>query len=195
VNKPRPFDLANDADAIADIVRRAVAGAVLGVRGKPRFREAGERQQLEGMINGAMVGALGVLAACTEEASGRALRDELAGNMAYWFDRALEIMGREPLGDEPGQPATAKLATPAPDAATRHNALAGAVVRSIAQPILSSGGTTGEVMVATESVLVGISLLLVRMGGDDHVLDEMVDGARKRLAEARLRGAHTTGHA
>lgn len=50
-----------------------------------------------------------------------------------------------------------------------------------------------EVLVLTESVLVGVSLACVRLGGDDKMLDVMVEGARRRLAEIRQRDIETEG--
>lgn len=74
-----------------------------------------------------------------------------------------------------------------------HNRLAGEIVASIVRPIMTSGGSTEAVMVLTESVLVGVALACIKLGGDEKVLDVMVDAAKKRLAEIRLKDIPTGG--
>jgi hypothetical protein len=74
-----------------------------------------------------------------------------------------------------------------------HNRLAGEIVTSIVRPVIANGGSMQEVLVLTESVLVGVSLACVRLGGDDKMLDVMVEGARRRLAEIRQRDIETEG--
>lgn len=76
-----------------------------------------------------------------------------------------------------------------------HNRLAGQIVASIVKPVIESGGTPIQVMVLTESVLVGVALACIKLGGDEKVLDIMVDAARKRLAELRLKDIPTGGRA
>lgn len=73
----------------------------------------------------------------------------------------------------------------------RHNRLAGLIVRMIV-----GGSVDGpEALLLTESVLVGIALSTIKMGGDEAVLDLVFKHARERLAEARLRDAKTEGSA
>jgi hypothetical protein len=67
-----------------------------------------------------------------------------------------------------------------------HNLLAREIVSRIVKGVLENGGSSVDVMVLTETVLVGVALTCIRLGGDDRVLDTMIDGARKRLAEIRL---------
>lgn len=67
-----------------------------------------------------------------------------------------------------------------------HNKLAGEVVASIVRPILGGGGATEDVMVLTESVLVGVALVCIKLGGDNLVLEVMFERAKRRLAELRL---------
>lgn len=74
-----------------------------------------------------------------------------------------------------------------------HNRLAGEIVKQIVKPTLESGGNLSDVMILTESVVVGVCLAVVRLGGDEAVLDVVIDGARKRLAEIRLSGLPTRG--
>lgn len=81
------------------------------------------------------------------------------------------------------------------DQAALHNQLAGDIVKSIVKPVLETGGTFTEVMVLTESVLVGIALAGVKLGGDEKMLDLMVGRARARLAEIRLSNLQTAGNA
>lgn len=76
-----------------------------------------------------------------------------------------------------------------------HNRLAGEIVASIVRPIMTSGGSTEAVMVLTESVLVGVALACIKLGGDGKVLDVMLERARHRLAEIRLKDIETKGEA
>ena len=68
-----------------------------------------------------------------------------------------------------------------------HNKLAGEIVASIIKPVFDNGGSAEEVMVLTESVLAGVVLVLVKLGGDEIILDTMMEGVKERLADARLR--------
>lgn len=74
-----------------------------------------------------------------------------------------------------------------------HNRLAGEIVASIVRPVYDAGGGPTDVMVLTESVLVGVALACIRLGGDDTVLDVMFERAKKRLAEIRLGGLPAAG--
>lgn len=73
-----------------------------------------------------------------------------------------------------------------PNQTELHNRLAGQIVASIVRPPLQAGGTVLDVMVLFESVVVGVSLAVIKLGGDDAVLDVVLDRARERLAEIRL---------
>jgi len=74
-----------------------------------------------------------------------------------------------------------------------HNANVGKIVNSIISPILMSGGSVSQIMVLTESVLVGVSLACIKLGGDEIVLDVMMKAAKERLAEIRLRDIEVSG--
>jgi hypothetical protein len=76
--------------------------------------------------------------------------------------------------------------TPAERRAAVHNVMAGEIVRVIVKSTIDGGGGTTDIMVLTESVLVGVALACIRLGGDNMALDIMIDGARNRLAEIRL---------
>lgn len=76
-----------------------------------------------------------------------------------------------------------------------HNRLAGQIVASIVRPPLEAGGTTTDVMVLFESVVVGVSLAVIKLGGDEAVLDVVLKGARERLAEIRLKPIKPEGSA
>ena len=79
------------------------------------------------------------------------------------------------------------------DLATLHNKKAGEIVTSIILPVMQAGGALPNVMVLTESVLVGVALACIKLGGDDKVLGLMFERAQQRLAEIRLQD--TKGHA
>lgn len=73
-----------------------------------------------------------------------------------------------------------------------HNDLAPRIVVDILRETIGKGGKPEDALILTESVLVGVVLALVKLGGDEKVLDVMVTGARGRLAKIRL--AKTAGN-
>jgi len=73
------------------------------------------------------------------------------------------------------------------DAAQRHDRLAREVVNRIIRETVGRGHKPSEALILMESALVGVSLALIRLGGDNAVLDIIVDRARQRLAEIRLK--------
>lgn len=79
------------------------------------------------------------------------------------------------------------------DAAALHNKLAGAIASQIVRAPLTTGGKIEDVMILTESVIVGVALACIRLGGDEKVLDLMVGSAKQRLASIRLKDAPTAG--
>jgi len=74
-----------------------------------------------------------------------------------------------------------------------HNRTAGDIVRSIIQPSLDAGGKFEDVLVILESVILGVILVGVKLGGDDKVLDEVVLHVKERLAKARLARIESSG--
>jgi hypothetical protein len=79
------------------------------------------------------------------------------------------------------------------DAPAVHNDQVGKIVTGIVKPVLSAGGSTTDVMILTESVLVGVALACIKFGGDEKVLDLMFGRAKERLAEIRLSEIKTEG--
>lgn len=77
----------------------------------------------------------------------------------------------------------------------QHNEAAGAIVTLLIGGVAKAGGSLRDTLVLTESVLVGVMLAIVRLGGDDLVLDELVGRVRQRLAEKRLGGIPVEGAA
>lgn len=75
-----------------------------------------------------------------------------------------------------------------------HNRLAGQIVASIVRPPIQAGGSHTDVLVLMESVVVGVMLTCAKLGGDEIVLDVVVDGIKQRLAEARLGPLEPGGH-
>jgi hypothetical protein len=69
-----------------------------------------------------------------------------------------------------------------------HNELVGKIVAQIVKPPLEAGGGVTDVLVLLESVILGIVLMVVKLGGDEIVLDHVVDAVKRRLAEARAFG-------
>ena len=60
-----------------------------------------------------------------------------------------------------------------------HSRVVADALKHVVAPIIDAGGTKVDVMVATESFLVGVAILCIRFGGDDTVLDVMVEGAQE----------------
>jgi len=76
-----------------------------------------------------------------------------------------------------------------------HNELAGKIVASIVKPPLEAGGQLTDVMVLLESVILGVVLMAVKLGGDEVVLDEVMLHVKERLAEQRLSTIEPSGNA
>lgn len=76
-----------------------------------------------------------------------------------------------------------------------HNATAGEIVKQIVKPTIDAGGQMTDVLVLLESVVTGVMLVAVKLGGDEIVLDTFIDGVRKRMAETRLGPIDTAGQA
>lgn len=76
-----------------------------------------------------------------------------------------------------------------------HNEMAGSIVRSIVKPPLDAGGEFTDVLVLLESVILGVMLVAVKLGGDGVVLDLVVERVKERLAEQRLTSIDPKGSA
>lgn len=76
-----------------------------------------------------------------------------------------------------------------------HNRLAGQIVAAIVKPPLEAGGSYTDVLVLLESVILGVVLTGVKLGGDETVLDEVMLHVKERLAEQRLGGIEPAGRA
>lgn len=76
-----------------------------------------------------------------------------------------------------------------------HNQVAGEIVKAIVRPPLMAGGQFTDVLVILESVILGVMLMAVKLGGDDKVLDEVVLHVKERLAKERLGGIEPAGSA
>lgn len=75
-----------------------------------------------------------------------------------------------------------------------HNRIAGEIVKQIVRPPLEAGGEFTDVLVVLESVILGVMLVGVKLGGDEIVLDKVMEGVKARLAEQRLGGIEPAGH-
>ena len=95
----RAFDPTDAVDAVADAARREVAQAALRLLAHPEYLSANPRDQFEGMLHGMMTGVLGTIVHTTIPGAEAEIRAVIAKNLNYYFDRALEIGGREPLGE------------------------------------------------------------------------------------------------
>lgn len=76
-----------------------------------------------------------------------------------------------------------------------HNRLAGQIVAAIVKPPLEAGGGEADILVLLESVILGVCLTIVKLGGDEIVLDAVMERVKGRLAEQRLGGIDTKGSA
>ena len=59
------------------------------------------------------------------------------------------------------------------------------IVRAIMTPLLE-GGDEMDVLLLLESVVTGVLSVIVKLGGDEPVLDSFIEGVRQRMAEIRL---------
>lgn len=76
-----------------------------------------------------------------------------------------------------------------------HNRLAGEIVAAIVKPTIEAGGDHAAVLVLLESVIAGTVVVLAKLGGDEVVLDVLVEGVKARIAELRLKDAPPHGSA
>lgn len=76
-----------------------------------------------------------------------------------------------------------------------HNQIAGPIVASIVKPPLDAGGQFTDVLIVLESVILGVMLIAVKLGGDDKVLDLVFERVKERLAEQRLSKIDPAGSA
>lgn len=80
-----------------------------------------------------------------------------------------------------------------------HNATAGPIVAAIVKPTLKAGGGMPEVLVLLESVIAGTLVTICKLGGDeivlDAVMDEVRDRTREMLAQMRLGNVEPGGSA
>lgn len=67
-----------------------------------------------------------------------------------------------------------------------HNQLAPEIVASIVRPVLVAGGDLTDVMVLTESVLVGVAQALARLGLGMDPIEAIAREATRRRDELRL---------
>lgn len=68
-----------------------------------------------------------------------------------------------------------------------HNRIVGEIVKSIVVPPLTSGGNFKDVMVILESVIAGVVLGMFKLGGDNIVLDTVMENAKARVQEIMAR--------
>ncbi len=68
-----------------------------------------------------------------------------------------------------------------------HNRIVGEIVKSIVVPPLTAGGDYKDVMVVLESVIAGVVLGMFKLGGDNIVLDTVMDAAKARVQEIMAR--------
>jgi hypothetical protein len=76
-----------------------------------------------------------------------------------------------------------------------HNEMAGEIVRLIVKPPLDAGGEFSDVLVLLETVILGVMLIAVKLGGDGIVLDAVMERVKERLAEQRLSNIDPKGSA
>jgi hypothetical protein len=93
------FDENDPADAIADTLRMHIGEAMLATVTSPAYMDANQEERMQGLLSGGMVGILGGLAALTVPGSEAEMRAVLLKYTPFWFDRGLEICGRETLGE------------------------------------------------------------------------------------------------
>ena len=93
------FDPNDPIDAIADAFRTRIGDAMLATVNSSEYISATPEERIQGLLSGGMVGVLGGLTAITLPGSEAEMRAVLLKHLPFWFDRALEICGRETLGE------------------------------------------------------------------------------------------------
>lgn len=76
-----------------------------------------------------------------------------------------------------------------------HNRISRDAVFAIVGEPMAAGGSPTDVLVILESVILGVTLAIVKLGGDEDVLDLVMERVRGRLAEQRLGNIKTKGTA
>ncbi len=66
-----------------------------------------------------------------------------------------------------------------------HNRMVVEIIKLIVEPTIKSGGRAADVLVLLESVITGVIFYLVKIGGDEIVVDRLMAGVKQRLAEKR----------
>jgi hypothetical protein len=66
-----------------------------------------------------------------------------------------------------------------------HNQIVGNIVRSIVKPPIEAGGSFKDVLVVLESVVAGVLLAGIKLGGDKPVLEVFMKNVADRLADLR----------
>ncbi|MGT2441083.1 hypothetical protein ACU4GH_40715 (plasmid) [Bradyrhizobium betae] len=80
------------------------------------------------------------------------------------------------------------------EAATElHNRLAKRVVAEIIAETRAAGGSYSDLLVISESVLVGLVVECFRLGHDSKVIDLVFTAAKARLANVRLKNVRAEG--
>lgn len=69
-----------------------------------------------------------------------------------------------------------------------HNAQVKKAYDIIVRDTLRAGGDARDVLVMTESLLFGVMMTNVKLGGDEKILDTMVEGVKKRLGDLPASG-------
>lgn len=93
------FDPADPLNAIADDIRKAIAGVAYEAVTSPVYRSASTEAQVLGFVAGMMVGAVGAIIATMNEGTDVEVRSLIQEHLPYWFDRALELNQRDPIGE------------------------------------------------------------------------------------------------
>lgn len=73
---------------------------------------------------------------------------------------------------------------------SRHNL---AVKPALGVMLEASGGDPIEMMILLESLICGCFLLIVKLGGDEPVMEVVADRVRERMAEIRLKDIEVSG--
>jgi hypothetical protein len=74
-----------------------------------------------------------------------------------------------------------------------HNRVAKRVVAEIIEETRAAGGSYSDLLVISESVLVGLVVECFRLGHDSQVIDLVFTAAKARLAQVRLKDLRAEG--
>lgn len=74
-----------------------------------------------------------------------------------------------------------------------HQEIVPAIVTTIVSSVRAAGGGPIDMLVILESIIVGVLVMTTKVGGEEHVMEEVTKGVLSRVAELRLTVSEPAG--